>query len=239
MQMSFIRRTFISGVTKSFYQQQIMGLLLSAFILILIYPKTGLDQSLIAPYFDTVTKSFSLKHQFFLEEIMHVGLRNSMIITAICVLALGLSGNRIAPLRAYAGAYSRPLLWVFVGMILSTSIISILKSLSIHGCPNDLIQYGGNLPYLKLFEALPQGVEAGHCFPAGHASGGFALLAFYLAFRDSYPKFSFVMLGVSIVLGFAMGWAQMMRGEHFLSHNLWTAWVIWLVLLIQHKIWPP
>ncbi len=24
-----------------------------------------------------------------------------------------------------------------------------------------------------------------------------------------------------------MGWAQMMRGAHFLSHTLWTGWIIW------------
>jgi membrane-associated PAP2 superfamily phosphatase len=38
------------------------------------------------------------------------------------------------------------------------------------------------------------------------------------------------------VLGFSMGWAQMMRGEHFLSHNLWTAWLVWLVLFVLFTI---
>lgn len=237
--MSTLSQTNISVLSRSFYKLQIIGLFLSAFILLVVYQKTGLDQLLIAPYFDAVAKSFPLKHQYFLEEIMHVGLRNCMILVAVVTLALSLAGNKIAPFRASVGAYSRQLLWVFVGMMLATSAISILKSFSIHGCPNDLIMYGGNLPYLKLFEALPKGVEAGHCFPAGHASGGFALLAFYYAFRDSNPKFAVAMLGIALVLGFAMGWTQIMRGEHFLSHNLWTAWVVWLVLLIQHLLWLP
>ena len=33
-----------------------------------------------------------------------------------------------------------------------------------------------------------------------------------------------------------MGWAQMMRGTHFLSHNLWTAWVIWLVNVLAYAL---
>jgi membrane-associated PAP2 superfamily phosphatase len=101
----------------------------------------------------------------------------------------------------------------------------------VHGCPNDLIQYGGNLPYLQLFDALPIGVAMGKCFPGGHASGGFALMAFYFAFRDMRPKFAQSMLMFSLSLGFVMGWAQMMRGEHFLSHNLWSAWVVWAICL--------
>lgn len=230
--MSSFNQTFTLSAGKNFYQQHIVGLLLSAYFLVAIYPTTGLDQFLIAPYFDAATQSFPLKHQVFLEEFMHLGLKYCMIFVAISTLALGLAANKIAPLRASIGIYKKQFFWVFVGMVLSTSAVSILKHFSIHGCPNELTMYGGNLPLLKLFEHLPIGVEAGHCFPAGHASGGFALIAFYFAFRDYKPKFAVVMLALALVLGFIMGWGQMMRGEHFLSHNLWTAWVVWLVCIV-------
>ena len=29
---------------------------------------------------------------------------------------------------------------------------------------------------------------------------------------------------------------QMMRGEHFLSHNLWSAWVVWAVCFIFQPV---
>ncbi len=45
-------------------------------------------------------------------------------------------------------------------------------------------------------------------------------------------KRAYFFLVSGCILGFAMGWAQMMRGAHFLSHNLWTAWVIWLVNVV-------
>ena len=49
----------------------------------------------------------------------------------------------------------------------------------------------------------------------------------FFAFRKAAPKRAYFYLGAGLILGFAMGWAQMMRGAHFLSHNLWTAWVVW------------
>ncbi|EMU16832.1 hypothetical protein ABNIH16_20160, partial [Acinetobacter baumannii ABNIH16] len=39
-----------------------------------------------------------------------------------------------------------------------------------------------------------------------------------------------------ILLGFMMGWAQMMRGAHFLSHNLWTGWVVWAINILFYAI---
>lgn len=235
--MSSLNQTLRSNVGEIFYPQQIVGLLLSAYFLLLIYPKTGLDQTLIAPYFDAATHSFPLKHQFFLEKFMHIGLKYCMIFIAITSLWAGLQTSIHKPYRAsifnkFSSNPQKQFIWVFAGMLLSTSAVSYLKSISIHGCPSDLTVYGGELPLLALFEHLPAGVVAGHCFPGGHASGGFALMAFYFAFKDTKPKLAKLGLFGGLVIGFAMGWAQMMRGEHFLSHNLWTAWVVWLVLFV-------
>jgi membrane-associated PAP2 superfamily phosphatase len=53
------------------------------------------------------------------------------------------------------------------------------------------------------------------------------------------PKLAKVGLILGLILGFAMGWGQMMRGAHFMSHNLWTAWVVWVLLLAQYLLWSP
>lgn len=214
-------------VRQPFITQQLILLLISALFLILVYPKTGLDQRLIAPYFDSAHQQFSLKHAWFLETILHTDLKYGLIFVAISTLLTSLIGSIYAPLKAYQQRF----FWVFMLMLVSTTAISLLKQTSIHACPNDLTQYGGNLPYLRLFDALPIGAAMGKCFPGGHASGGFALMAFYFAFRDVRPKFAQSMLMLSLSLGFVMGWAQMMRGEHFLSHNLWSAWVVWAICL--------
>ena len=241
LQMPLLSPTSSLNSANRFYQKQVAGLLFTAILLIFIYAKTGLDAYLIAPYFDVASQSFPLKHQFFLEKIMHLGLKYCMILIALVSLWAGLRGSIHAVAGAsvfnqFIGHHQKPFIWAFVGMVVSTSIVSYLKSVSMHGCPNNLTMYGGNLPLFALFEHLPKGITAGHCFPGGHASGGFALMAFYFAFRELKPKFSAVMLALGLVLGFSMGWAQMMRGEHFLSHNLWTAWLVWLVLFALYML---
>ncbi len=215
-------------------KKQLVCLMVSALFLIFIYPKTGLDQQLIAPYFNAINHQFALKHSWFLESVMHSGLKYGLVLIAISTLLASFVGHIYCPLKAY----QQRLLWVFVVMLVSTTAIAILKSVSMHGCPNDLTQYGGDLPYLQLFDALPIGVAMGKCFPGGHASGGFALMAFYFAFSDVQPRFAKSMLLISITLGFVMGWAQMMRGEHFLSHNLWSAWLVWAICLACQPLLP-
>jgi membrane-associated PAP2 superfamily phosphatase len=218
----------------------LVGLLLSAIFLIWVYP-IGLDLKLSNLYFDYGANSFTLKHQFFLDTIMHDGLKHCMRIIALGSLAIAIlttfkqqAGQSILVLTKTL--FSNPFFFVFIGMFSANSAVGILKHLSIHGCPNDLLMYGGKLPLLKLFTDLPLGVKAGHCFPGGHASGGFALVTFYFAFKSSKPRFARAMLMISLLLGFAMGWAQIMRGEHFLSHNLWSAWVVWLVVFVLFSI---
>ncbi len=211
-----------------------LPLLFAAFMLWL-YPATNLDAILIAPYFDSVSRTFPLSNHWFFEGILHKGLKNCMIVVAVGTLLAWLAGFKMERFKPQRQQY----LWAFVGMVLATSAVSVLKHHSIHGCPSSLIEYGGALPYLELFANLPTGVKMGKCFPGGHASGGFALMAFYFAFRDTQPKLAYYMLVLGLLLGFVMGWAQMMRGAHFLSHNLWTAWVVWMLLLAQYLVWPP
>lgn len=214
--------------------KQALGLLLSAMFLLWVYPKTHLDFDLIAPYFDAENKVFSLKHDLFLTQVMHHGLKYFVISIALTTLFLALLGGifKLSTLVRYQ------LGWVFVGMILSTLAISVIKSHSMHACPWDLTYFGGKFLYLPLLTSTPKG-EAGQCWPAAHAGSGFALMAFYFAFRRTQPIFAYSSLMCSLMLGFVMGWAQMIRGAHFLSHTLWSAWIIWLLLVLLHACYSP
>lgn len=231
--------------------------MLLALLLAFIYPSTGIDAWLIAWFYDANSLTFPLKSDWLLERILHQGLKQSMVLISLVMLALWLLGLKLcgavalnlrSALSLQLGAYARPqwlmdyhrqFLWVFIAMLVSTSAISILKHMSNHACPWDLLLYGGHQALIPLFGSLPVGATPGHCFPGGHASGGFALMAFYFAFRDSVPKLATVGLVVAIVLGSIMGWAQMMRGAHFMSHNLWTAWIVWMLVLGLYLLWPP
>lgn len=121
------------------------------------------------------------------------------------------------------------------GLIIATlSLIILPLSISVPGknltnvhCPGELVNFGGQVPYVKLFDHYPINPNSpdgkyspGHCFPAGHASGGFALLGFVCFFREKkYKIWAFIF---AMTIGWFMGVYQMIRGAHFLSHHIVT-----------------
>jgi len=106
----------------------------------------------------------------------------------------------------------------------------------------DLTRYGGDTAYLRTFEHSFGLSEAGHCFPSGHASGGFALLALYFAaYLYARRPALFLLPGLLVGTVFALG--QQARGAHFLSHDLWSLSFCWfgalgLFLLFRPDRWP-
>ena len=90
--------------------------------------------------------------------------------------------------------------------------------------PLELKAFGGTHEHLLLFQAKPAGYPS-HAFPAGHASGGFALLGLYWILQAR--RWRGLALGLGV--GCWMGFYQVARGEHFLSPTLATAALAWLL----------
>lgn len=219
---------------RRFWLVHIVLSLFFILLMLLLYPHTHLDTRIADLFYDAQLHRFTLKNDPFLAVWMHVRLKWLMVVIAVASLVLALLGYKLSSLQEYR----KSLLWVFAGMLVSTMAVSIFKHYSVHGCPWDIALYGGTLPLLDLFTAPPAGTEAGHCFPAGHPSGGFALMAFYFAFMHSKPRFSVLMLWIGLFMGLLMGLVQMLRGAHFLSHVLWSGWIVWMVLLALYWLWP-
>ena len=103
-------------------------------------------------------------------------------------------------------------------------------------CPSELVRYGGYSPYVKLFEKrpdLPSNLR-GRGFPAGHASGGFALMMLAFLWQGHF----YCGLLVGLCAGWTMGIYQMAKGAHFLSHtivSMLVAWAIIVTILIISK----
>jgi len=71
------------------------------------------------------------------------------------------------------------------------------------------------------------------CWPAGHASGGFALLSLFFLFKSRKNKKIAIITALSV--GWAMGLYKMVIGDHFLSHTIITMMLAWLIVLIIAK----
>ncbi len=126
---------------------------------------------------------------------------------------------------AFLASWRKPALLVALSLAIVPLFVAALKATTgVYG-PIDLLPYGGKFPHTGLLEQLwlhghPGG---GRSFPAGHASGGFALCAlYYLPVSKICKKMLFAS---GLAAGWLMGLYQMGRGEHFLSHTLTTMFI--------------
>ena len=120
-------------------------------------------------------------------------------------------------------------------LALVPALIGTMKARSDIYCPWALERYGGNMPYHHFFDPLPPPGKPnrGCCFPAGHASGGFALMALAPLFASRRGRWFGFATGLTV--GWAMGIYQMLKGAHFLSHTVTT--MLLAALIIQIVAW--
>lgn len=123
----------------------------------------------------------------------------------------------------------RPLLYLLLALGLSTGLVSLLKSLTHMDCPWDLDRYGGTRSFVGLFEARPPDMPSAACFPGGHSSAGYAWVALYFFAWVVRPQLRGRLLATALLAGAIFGAGQQLRGAHFLSHDLWSLGISWLV----------
>ena len=131
---------------------------------------------------------------------------------------------------------------IFLALIIVPLSIGTIKKYSNVACPASLIQYGGDIHHIEIFERYPEGLKPEKpqkCFPAAHASGGFALLALF--FLANTNKSRTIAIAFALSIGWLMGGYKMLIGHHFLSHTIVSMVLSWLiinliVLLLRLKI---
>ncbi len=125
---------------------------------------------------------------------------------------------------------------VFLSAMIVPLTVGALKATTNVPCPKDLEYYGGSYPHITLLTPYPESfsqTENIRCYPAGHASGGFALLSLVFLFRKKRNK---VIAAVTVLsVAWTMGAYKMLIGDHFLSHTVVTMILAWLIILIIAK----
>ncbi len=161
--------------------------------------------------------------------IFYSGLKNVLIATAVfCLIRLLLSIKR-KNLRTN----NQPYLIMLLSIIFVPLIVASAKYFTNVYCPYQLNIYNGLYPFVRILEDYPADFiqpKPGRCFPAGHATAGFAFMALYYCFNDRKKR----LLGLS--LGLILGWTaatyQMYRGQHFLSHSVFSMISAFMVIMI-------
>lgn len=114
----------------------------------------------------------------------------------------------------------------------SVIAVSFVKTHSATSCPWDLQAFGGVARHVSHWSWGVDDGGPGRCFPAGHASAAFAYVGAWFAFRRVEPRLAWRWLFTALLAGFALGLGQQLRGAHYMSHTLWTAWICWSVGLL-------
>lgn len=189
---------------------------------------TDLDRIVSNWFFDTGAAVFPLRNTFLFDTVLHHWAKYLVILTTCLIIAAYLLSFIASALQSRR----RVLLFLFMALALAPLTVSTLKLVSDRSCPWDLADYGGAVPYTRLFDSQSRPHAPGHCFPAGHASTGFALMAFFFAaHRARRNRLARGLLIAGVSAGLILGFGRIAQGAHFLSHVLWSGLVCWLVMV--------
>ncbi|PKH24503.1 phosphoesterase [Enterobacterales bacterium CwR94] len=198
-----------------FYLMHFILLALSGLLLFWLSRHDAWDWAVSRYWFDSAQQRFPLQNNAWLDLLNHRLLKDAVITGAVGLLLAGLALRR-----------SR---WVFVALLIGIGplVVGVLKATSAHSCPWDLVEFGGKAWAYPLLGSVPADSGPGHCFPGGHASSGFGLMALLFLFWPERKRLAWFLWSAAMLLGLLMGFGQVMRGAHFVSHNLWAGWWVW------------
>jgi membrane-associated PAP2 superfamily phosphatase len=207
--------------------------LILATLLLVVDLTTDLDRTLTRYAYDALTAGFPLRNNYWLDVVMHHWTKYA-VITVGCIAAAGLLLSFALPaLRSWR----RILVFLTLAIALAPLSVTAGKAASARHCPWDIDEFGGLVPYARMFEPIAPSVKAGHCFPAGHASTGFALMAFYFAaYALGMRKAAAAALATGIAAGLVLGTGRVLQGAHFASHVAWSGLLCWAVMVTLYVL---
>ncbi len=167
---------------------------------------------------------FAWRERWLTAELIHQGGRLlSWLTVGFIVLA------NLRPAQVLPRLNRRERLGWLLTTLLCLALVSLVKRVSLTSCPWDLQEFGGTAHYVSHWAWGLRDGGGGHCFPSGHASAAFAFLCGGWAMRRAYPRLATAWLAGVVALGVVYGVGQMLRGAHYPSHTMWTAWICWAV----------
>lgn len=193
---------------------------------------TGADLQVADWLYGLQGGSWQLQDAWITNNLIHDQGRNLVgVVLLAALLAIALSFV-ITPVRAYRG----DLIYVLVTALIAVAIVNILKETTHVDCPWDLTRYGGDKLYASVFEGVPANQEPGRCFPAGHASGAYCWLGLFFFARRRFPARQWQVLTGVLAAGLVFGVAQQLRGAHFVSHDIWTIFICWMIAALGDAV---
>lgn len=203
-------------------------------VVVALFQFTQLDIIFQENFYNYETKSWLIdKNEPILKFFLYDGLKKLLILFAVLVLfsLIFLRKKKIVQ------EYKKGLIIVLLSAIFVPLVVGSLKATTNTPCPCNIVNFGGNYPDVKVFDSYPKDFiqkKKIKCWPAGHASGGFALMALFFLFKTAQNKK--IAIITALVIGWSMGTYKMLLGDHFLSHTIITMLIAWIIILIIEKL---
>jgi len=196
---------------------------------IIIFQITNLDIVVQDLFFDFKTQQWIIdRDDRVLDFIFYSGIKKLLILVAVAMLIALIFFRK----KEIVNTYKKGLLIVLLSAIFIPSVVGGLKNVTNTPCPKNINHYGGSYPDLKVFDSYPSDFKQEcsiRCWPAGHASGGFALMSLFFLFKQSSNRKKAILF--ALVIGWSMGIYKMLIGDHFLSHTIITMLLAWAIIL--------
>lgn len=221
-------------MTQKHINTQILITSILLICVIFIFEITDFDIFIQNFFYNQETSQWLLdKEEPLLRLFLYDGLKKVLIVFSIFILIILLFFRN----KSIIQTYKKGLIIVLLSSIIVPLSIGSLKAISNTPCPKNIEHFGGNYPNVKVFENYPNTFHQEKnikCWPAGHASGGFALLSLFFLFKKR--KNQLLAFCFAFVLAWSMGIYKMLIGDHFLSHTIVTMLIAWLEILIIAKL---
>lgn len=197
---------------------------------VLFFGLSGADIWVQSHFYNPLTHQWMVdSNDKVLKFIFYDGIKRLLIVIAV----LFLIGLIIGWQKSWMKPYRRGFIIVILSSIFVPLIVGSLKAVTNMPCPKNIEIFGGAYPHTCVWEKYNTQtchLEKQKCWPAGHASGGFALLALVFLFRSRKAKI--IAAATAMIIGWSMGSYKMLIGDHFLSHTVITMILAWLIILL-------
>lgn len=211
-------------------------IVITAFLLIAVialFQFSNLDIFVQSFFYDFDKKSWLIdKNEPILKFFFYDGIKNLLLFFGVVILLSLIFFRKNSLIQEY----KKGLIIVLLSAIFVPVIIGSLKAITNTPCPCNIVYFNGTYPEKKVFDSYPKDFvqkSKVKCWPAGHASGGFALMALFFLFKT--PRNQKRALVAALIIAWSMGTYKMLLGDHFISHTVITMLMAWLIILIIVK----
>ncbi|MBC8209673.1 MAG: phosphatase PAP2 family protein [Gammaproteobacteria bacterium] len=204
---------------------------------IVLFEYSSLDVQLQQLFYDHTSRQWLVdRDNAILKLLLYDGVKLAYILFVMVLLFNVLFFRK----KILVKQYQTGLLIVLLSCVLEPALVGSLKSVTNIPCPRDLTLFDGSYPHVTLLSTYPSSFhqeKSIQCYPAGHASGGFALMSLFFLFRQTRNRV------IGLASGFVTGWVtgayKMLIGDHFLSHTVTTMFLAGLIILILARLLLP